>query len=185
MKTLLLFLAILFSASTSHAQLTRDQLDPEFQGLQTTFVYRDSTTNNIVIEPLAIRLSRIKRGTKCQTLNNLTPPESLPTASLAFEHWWLSFEMLMICQREYGACVSSINEHLLSRRQCLIDDPKCSPYATLIHVLRDYWVPPNIVFQYGVPTKEDYIAHFEAGMAGIDQLIPHIQACNRTLRSLR
>lgn len=186
MKIISLVLAVIFSTLVEAQTNPRDFLTPEFRDLETTLVYKDSQ-GNLKTEQYFSKLGRLKRGINAFTLTSVNNelPSSIPTVGLAAEHWWLSFEMLMIAQRDYAACVGAVNEHHRRLKVCLIDDPSCSPLASTVFVIRDYWVPFNIVFDMGVPTKDTYIAHFEAGMLSVNQAIYHTSLCTGYLNYLR
>ncbi len=182
----LLTAAIILLASTAYAQNPRDFIDGEFIGLETTFIYKDAS-GSVKAEPYITRIGRLKRGTSAFPFSNIagTNLNTIPTAGLAAEHWWLSFELLMIAQREYGACVAAVNEHHRARGWCELDNPVCSGYAPVVHVIRDYWVPFNIVWDRGVPTRETYIQHIEAGISSLNQALAHRYACRAYLATLR
>ena len=163
----------------------RDFIDGQFIGLETTLVYQENSV--VKVEPYITKIGRLKRGIDAFPLSNLTTNDlsSLPTVGLAAEHWWLSFELLMIGQRDYAECIAAVNEYHRIKNICLIDDPSCSSIAPLVLTIRDYWVPFNIVFDFGVPSKETYIAHIEAGMSSLNQVIAHRDACRDYLQLLR
>lgn len=179
----LLLLGLVRDAS---AQNTRDFIDGEFIGLETTFVYKDAK-GQVKAEPYKTRIGRLRRGIEAFPFTNLASADlnTIPTAGLAAEHWWLSFELLMIAQRDYGACVAAVNEHHRRLGLCALDNPACSPYAGIVFIIRDYWVPFNIVWDGGVPSRETYIAHIEAGMSSLNQALAHRDACRGYLYYLR
>jgi hypothetical protein len=186
-----ILLYFLLSLPTAEGQLPpsgnpRDALSGEFVGLETSFVYMDD--NGVVqVEDIKTKLGRLFRGIRAFEISSIggVDPAAIPTAQLAAEHWWLSFEMLMLAQRDYAECLGAIKEHELRLGYtCLVDQP-CSPHNVMIKVLRDYWVPFNIVYDVGIPTRLDYVAHFEAGISGVNLILPHIGSCNSYLEFIR
>lgn len=185
MKLLGILILNLISATTGFAQTTnlRDLLSGEFRGLKTTLVYQQNTS--LVATPYSAKLGRFKRDVVCTPITTTAASlAAIPDVGLAAEHHWMSFEMLMICQREYAVIVDRIKREETRLGRCLIDDFRCSPYAVLISSLRDYWVPFNIVNEYGPQTKERYIAHFEAGISGVQVTYNNIQAAKVYLNQL-
>lgn len=162
----------------------RDQLSGEFRGLKTTLVYQNGL--QLVAVPYVAKLGRLKRDTVCTPITsvNAATLAAIPDVGLAAEHWWLSFEMLMICQREYAVLVDRIKREETRLGRCLIDNPACSPYAVLIRSIRDYWVPFNIVNEYGPQNKDRYLAHFDAGISGVKVTYDNIQGAKAYLAQL-
>lgn len=173
------------------AQDLRELLTDEFQNRQTWFTY--SENGQTITEPYITRFGRLKRDYTAPFLqqSQFAPgsgPLDIPNAALAAEHWWMSFEILMKAQREYADCVGAINENLRRLGQkCMLDQP-CHPLYELVMVIREYWVPFNIVEQVGYntpPRREDYVAHFEAGIMSVNQAVYHTNLCKQTLNWIR
>jgi len=174
------------------AQDLRSLITDEFQNRQTWFTYTD-VNGQPVTEPYITKFGRLKRDYTAPALQRSqfapgSAPIDIPTAGLAAEHWWMSFEILMKAQREYAGCVGEINENLRRLGQrCMLDQP-CHPLYELVMVIREYWVPFNIVEQVGFntpPRREDYIAHFEAGIMSVNQAVHHVGLCKETLSWIR
>lgn len=110
-------------------------------------------------------------------------PSDIPTVTLAFEHWWLSIELLMKGQREYRECVGRISEiQRIKGVACKLDDP-CSPWYGLILSLSEYWIPVNAWdnFKEYPPGIQTYQEHFRAGAIGVAQIISHRDACRSSI----
>jgi hypothetical protein len=192
MKTkILVYLLVLTNAKLAFGQDLRSLLTDEFKGREVPFVYNNGKEN--VIEPYITKLGRLKRDYKAPFLTVSAfslggRPSDLPTAGLAAEHHWLSFEILMKAQREYAACVAAINENLKRLgATCMIDEPCNSLYQTVMDV-REYWVPALVVspvFELSAPTKQTFIDHFEAGIIGVNNTVYHVGLCNQTLEWIR
>ena len=193
---LIIVLIVLCFISTKwvNAQDLRLLLTDEFKGRDLYLSYSEAGENKVGI--YQTKLGRLKRDYTAPFLtgSSFAPgssPEDVPSVGLAMEHWWLSFEILMKAQREYAACVGGINEQLRRRGQtCMIDQPCHTLYNTVM-VIREYWVPSNVVgnVQYSdnitSPRKEDYIAHFQAGIQSVNLAVYHVGLCNQTLEQLR
>jgi hypothetical protein len=187
----LVCLLVLISAKLALAQDLRSLLTNEFKGRTVPFVYNNGKEN--VVEPYVTKFGRLKRDYKAPFLTVSAfslggRPSDIPTAGLAAEHHWMSFEILMKAQREYAACVAAINENL--RRlgaKCMIDQPCNSLYDTVMDI-REYWVPFNIVspvWENTAPSKQTFIDHFEAGIIGVNTTVYHVGLCNQTLEWIR
>jgi len=195
LELIVVLLVLLFVSSRwVHAQDLRALLTDEFKDRVVYLPYSEKGENKVT--EYQTKLGRLKRDytapflTESSALPGATA-DDLPSAGLAMEHWWLSFEILMKAQREYAACVAGINENLTRLGQkCLIDQP-CHPLYNTVMVIREYWVPSNIVgnIQYSdnitSPRKEDYIAHFKAGIESVNQAVYHVGLCKQTLTWIR
>lgn len=184
----LLFLSLLFLVVNASAQVSREDLDPEFVGLKSQLTY--GTGFGLKVINMTTRLSRFKRGTKCNriTSNANALVSQIPTIDLAAEHWWLAFEMQMICQRDYAVCLD--NYETEQRRlgvTCVASDTRCSPIADLVLRVRDYWVPFNIqnATNGKVARLGEYKAQFQAGIESVDLTYEHLQACLLTVAAAR
>ncbi len=175
------------SVRMANAQNPRDLIDGEFIGLETTLVYLDDS-GNIQVEPYKTRVGRIKRGERGFSFDSLVGNDLslIPGVGLVAEHWWLSFELNMMTQRDYGICVDLVNEYRRFRGACELDDPLCDYFSALfIRTVRDYWVPFNIQGQHGVPTREEFLLQLEAGIASLNVALAARDACEQTLRAER
>ncbi len=191
-KIIFLFLVLLVGFSSVQAQIVEQPLSGEFRGTVTNFAYTDEN-GDVVVEQCVRKIGLIDKFEKVVPItdSNAAPGssiEDIPTACLAGEHWWVAFEILMKGQREYGDCVARINEQY--RRigfGCQIDDPSCSSIANLVVAVREYWPPFNPIDNFGEhpPGRQSYIAHFGAAIAGVNNLFPHLDACNGYLNYLR
>lgn len=107
----------------------------------------------------------------------------IPTQYSAFQHWWKSFEIIMIAEKQLYGCIQAIKEHQLRLGMpCMIDDLNCSPQAPLILIQTTYW-PHGDIPQCA--NKETFIAHFDAAVFGINQLLPQVEACQLQLEFMR
>lgn len=112
--------------------------------------------------------------------------DSLPTYGLARWHWWLfGFVLLPEAQKQYAACVGSIEAY-----QTLLDDtPLISvfphPAAGAVQSIRQYQVPFDALQNFQnvnlPPTREDAIAHARAGLASYNLNVFHLDLCQQTL----
>jgi hypothetical protein len=168
--------------------------DGEFRGLQTSITHT-KPDGSVVTEPYSSKIGIYNRRCKAIRIegsfaNPGAGADQIPTAGLAQEHWWLSFEMLMKAQREYAECVARIEELQRLLGACLLTDPTCSPWEPLIIAVKEYWVPFGVVFNSkdGLskpPRREDFIDHFVAGLSGLDQAIANRDLCLQTLEAVR
>lgn len=191
---IIIIILLFLSGKLVHAQSLRELLTDEFKGRDIYLSYSENGENKVT--EYQTKLGRLKRDYTAPFLDvSVILPgataDDLPSAGLAMEHWWLSFEILMKAQREYSACVAGINENLTRLGQkCLIDQP-CHPLYNTVMVIREYWVPSNIVgnIKYSdnltSPRKEDYIAHFKAGIESVNQAVYHVGLCKQTLTWIR
>lgn len=176
--------ALLILTSVASAQVSRADLDLEFAGMPSQLTYGTGTGLKVI--NMKNRLSRFKRGMKCKkiTSNANALISQIPTVDLAAEHWWLSFEMQMICQRDYAVCVDDLED--LQKDMgitCMISDPSCSSAAETILRVRDYWVPFNIqnATNGKVAREGEYKDQFKAGIDSVDLTYEHLQACLATV----
>jgi len=181
-----LSLSVLLLTSLAKAQNPRELLNGEFAGMETTIVYRDDASNALREERYVSKIGRLKRGARAVPMSNLSTADTntIPGAGLMAEHWWLSFELLMLAQREYAECVAVVNFILQKKGACEIDDVRCSSLATTVQVIRDYWVPFNIVFDGGVPGRITYRDHLDAGISSLNQALYHRDLCESYLTSI-
>lgn len=203
-RKLILSLSLLF-AGNAHAQGLIENLTDEFKGRTVKFVYTNEI-GEVVTENYVTKFGIFNKAAEVSPIfgpeegDPGTIIDDIPTAGLAAEHWWLSFELLMKGQREYAACVAGIRENQMRIRHkyppeqwstqgvsCLIDDP-CSSLYQLILTIREYWVPFGIVENFTEqkpPTVESYRAHFAAGISGLNQVIEHRDLCRQGLELWR
>lgn len=179
--------------AVAYAQ-NRDCFKGEFRGIETS-VTHTLPNGDITTELYSSKIGIFDRRCKAERITgSLARPgagaDEIPTAPLAKEHWWLSFEMLMKTQREYAECVARIEELQSLLGECLLTDPTCSPWEPLIIAIKEYWVPFGVVFnskdgRSKPPRREDFIDHFIAGISGVDQAITNRDLCLETLEFTR
>lgn len=179
-------LAILLLATTATAQNPRDFIDGEFIGLESLLPHIDD--NGVLqVAQCTTRIGRLKRGTRAFPFTNIATADlnTIPDVCLMGEHWWLSFELLMMCQRDYGVAVARINDEHDARGWCRIDDT-CSPLRSLVTTIRDYWPPFNVVNSSGyVAHKDTYRDHLAAGIDGLNLCLYHRGLAEQYLSTLR
>ncbi len=172
-----------------NTQNPRANFTDDFKGRATRFTYTNSI-GQVIAEDYVTVLGMYNKTLDVLALGDSdlgNPADLLPTAPLAAEHHWMSFELLMKGQREYRGCVARISE--IQRRlgvACKIDD-KCSSLYSLIIALSEYWVPWNITDNFGEHPagKRTYIGHFKAGLFGLNQIVAHRDACRAGLAGWR
>jgi len=169
--------------------LTQAQFTDEFKGRATKFTY--SENGQCIVEDYVTKIGLFDRTADAKPLtgslaNPGAPVESIPTAGLAAEHYWMSFELNMKAQREYRACVAQIELIQEMQGACPLTAP-CSPFRNSIFQLSEYWVPFNVidnVFEFP-PGRLSYIEHFKAGIFTLNRMISHRDACRATLFQMK
>jgi len=195
MKKIIFLLSTILCGELLAQQNPRDFVTDEFRGRLTFFTYSESEGNTVTV-PYITKFGRLKRDFRAFNIveSSEAPGSSfddIPSAPLAAEHWYFSFEMLMKVQREYAACVGALNENLIRLGvTCLVDQP-CNSLYNDVMVTREYWVPFNIVENFSggnpnqPPRREDFIAHFKGGIESIRIAISHRDSCEFALFQLR
>jgi len=113
----------------------------------------------------------------------------LPNYGLAKFHWWLfGFEVLPRAQRQYSACIGSINEVLQLLKLAPIDDPKSDLYPRIV-AIREYVVPfepiQNLYDKTSAPDLEAAIAHAEAAVFSVNLTVLETKLCEQALDFMR